>query len=970
MSREPFSTPVRRIQLPFHLVVGVLSALLVLLVVAALAVSANRGGKIALGSVADEAIAQNARLLDERLGRIFEPAENQLRLLAHSRFGPADTLAQRLDLVPVALEVVDGNPLVQALFVGYRNGDFILFRPLGRASVAALFDSPPGSVLLVQSVTHGTSDEAATGEYRFFDTAGRLLELREMPDYHFDPRTRPWYRASIDVAGTVLTDPYLFFTTREVGVTLARRTVDGQAVIGLDAEMETLTAQLEPLLITPSSELAIVDAQGLVIAYRDADRILVDEGKGTFRLSALAELGVAPLVRAFELSGPEGTRARVEVDGRNWQLVRLPLRTIGEMELAALLAIPDDELFAAARAVVSDLLMVALVILLLSIPVGFWLTHRAVAPLQRLAEGMRAIESFDFTERPISHSHIGEIDRLASATERMRATIANFMQTSVALGAMRETDELLETILNNAVGSSVARGGAIHLVGEDNRLERVRTQGEEADGVLERCFPHACMSADGSIVGDAVQARQTCTRVLDEGLQVATPLLTRTGELVGVLSVLLPQDSVPDARGRDPRLGFMEALSASAAVAIETRNFIAQQRRLLESFIELIAAAIDAKSPYTGGHCQRVPELTKMLAAAAERAQEGPFADFSLSEDEREALHIGAWLHDCGKITTPEHIVDKRTKLECIYDRIHEVRMRFEVLKRDARIRALEARLGGADPASTQTALDAQWCALDDAFAFIASCNLGGETMNDAQLQRLNEIAQWTWTRTLDDRLGVSWEELQRRASEPPAHLPVEEPVLIDASWHKVPRPQSERFAPDNPWGFKMDVPQLKHNQGERYNLSVARGTLTREDRYIINHHMIQTLIMLSKLPFPRHLANVPEIAGGHHERMDGTGYPRRLRREDMSILARTMAIADVFEALTANDRPYKRPNTLREAIIIMARMVRDQHLDPDLFRLFVVSGVYREYGLRFLAPEQINEVDVSCALEEAGLSA
>jgi HD-GYP domain-containing protein (c-di-GMP phosphodiesterase class II) len=536
---------------------------------------------------------------------------------------------------------------------------------------------------------------------------------------------------------------------------------------------------------------------------------------------------------------------------------------------------------------------------------------------------------------------------------------------------MRETGQLLETILSNAVESSAARGGAIHLVGDDDKLERVRTLGEDADAdeVLADCFPRECVSADGSLVGEVVEARRTRTRVLDEGMLVATPLLTRTGELVGVLSVLLPHGDVPDARERDPRLGFMEALSASAAVAIETRNFIAQQKRLLESFIELIAAAIDAKSPYTGGHCQRVPELTKMLAAAAERAEDGPFSDFTLSDDEREALHIGAWLHDCGKITTPEHIVDKRTKLECIYDRIHEVRMRFEVLKRDAHIRSLEARLAGAEPAPTQAALEAQWRALDDAFAFVAACNLGGETMDEAQLKRLDEIAQWTWTRTLDDRLGVSWEELQRRGNDAPARLPVEEPLLVDAEWHKVPRPQSEQFAPDNPWGFAMDVPPLKHNQGERYNLSIARGTLTREDRYIINHHMIQTLIMLSKLPFPRHLANVPEIAGGHHERMDGTGYPRRLRREDMSVLARAMAIADVFEALTANDRPYKRPNTLCEAISIMAGMVRDQHLDPDLFRLFVVSGVYREYGLRFLPPEQIDEVDVSRVLGEAGLS-
>ena len=175
-------------------------------------------------------------------------------------------------------------------------------------------------------------------------------------------------------------------------------------------------------------------------------------------------------------------------------------------------------------------------------------------------------------------------------------------------------------------------------------------------------------------------------------------------------------------------------------------------------------------------------------------------------------------------------------------------------------------------------------------------------------------------------------------------------------------------IADDNPWGFKLDVPPYKYNRGELYNLSITRGTLTREERYIINHHMVQTILMLSHLPFPGHLSNVMEIAGGHHEKMDGTGYPRQLRREEMSLPARMMAIADIFEALTAADRPYKKAKTLSEALGIMAFMCRDAHIDPELFALFINEKIYQQYADRFLQPQQIDAVDPQALLAKAGL--
>jgi HD-GYP domain-containing protein (c-di-GMP phosphodiesterase class II) len=411
-------------------------------------------------------------------------------------------------------------------------------------------------------------------------------------------------------------------------------------------------------------------------------------------------------------------------------------------------------------------------------------------------------------------------------------------------------------------------------------------------------------------------------------------------------------------------------VSGAAAVSIESQRLQAKQKQLLDAFIQLLAGAIDAKSPYTGGHCQRVPELTLMLAHAAAASHAPAFKAYQPSEDEWEALHIAAWLHDCGKVTTPEYVVDKATKLETINDRIHEIRTRFEVLKRDAWISYWQALAMGGNEAQLSVMRDTTLSALDDDFAFVARCNLGSEAMAEADLQRLNELGQRTWMRTLDDRLGVSWEENRRQSRTSAPTLPVREKLLADKPEHLLERADSELIPEDNPWGFKLDVPRYKYNRGELYNLSITRGTLTREERYIINHHMVQTILMLSHLPFPGHLDSVAEIAGGHHEKMDGTGYPKRLKREEMSLPARMMAIADIFEALTAADRPYKKAKSLSEALNIMATMSHESHIDPELFGLFINEGVYLQYATRFLDPQQIDAVDPASLLRKAGVSA
>ncbi|PWI32301.1 metal-dependent phosphohydrolase [Vibrio albus] len=382
------------------------------------------------------------------------------------------------------------------------------------------------------------------------------------------------------------------------------------------------------------------------------------------------------------------------------------------------------------------------------------------------------------------------------------------------------------------------------------------------------------------------------------------------------------------------------------------------QQELMDAFIKLIAQAIDDKSPYTGGHCERVPELAIMLAESAEKSDLPAFKDFKFQTAEQQRqFKIAAWLHDCGKVTSPEHIIDKGSKLETIHNRLHEIRTRFEVLWRDAEIIYWKGIVSGRPESELRKALSERHEQIKDDFAFIAQCNVGSEYMDEQDIKRISHIAQQTWLRHLDNRIGLSPQESKYLESVPATPLPAEEHVLADLKEHMIPWTRSPK---DKIGGVKMDIPEHQSNLGEIYNLSIQKGTLTQEDRYRINEHIISTIQMLEALPLPGELSRVPEIAGGHHETLDGTGYPRKLAAEQLSMEARILAIADVFEALTASDRPYKKPKTLSEAITILSLMVKEEHLDEDLFRLLLSSNIHKQYASRFLNTSQNDEVDLS----------
>jgi HD-GYP domain-containing protein (c-di-GMP phosphodiesterase class II)/uncharacterized membrane protein affecting hemolysin expression len=630
-------------------------------------------------------------------------------------------------------------------------------------------------------------------------------------------------------------------------------------------------------------------------------------------------------------------------------------------------------------------------------------TERLIfVPLERLRQAMLANQDKSGTRHVdwVSGDELGEVIRtynlLESRRKELEQSRSKMIELGILMGSERNTKRLIETLLMEAKDIHGADGGTVYVLDPDREQLRfgvilnqslgIRLGGETGDDIpfpplelrnLDGTENHSQLATHAALTGNVINIPDaydsglfdfTGPKRFDEenGYHsvsfLVIPLRNRQGHVTGVLQLINASD--PETGAVIPfdesKVPVVESMAVQAGVALEVQLLIEAQRNLLDSFIELIASAIDAKSAYTGGHCARVPEITRMLTEAACAATDGPFAAFDLTEEEWRELHIASWLHDCGKVTSPEYVVDKATKLETIYNRIHEVRTRFEVLWRDVEIAYRDSILAGVDPAQAQARKDDDQARLLEEFAFIAKTNIGGEFMDDADVDRLRTIGERTWVRHFDDRLGLSIAEEQRLIKIPKTPTPAAETLLADRPDHILHWPGGKPpLEEGNRYGIRMMPPAVQYNNGELYNLSIRRGTLTEEERYKINDHITQTIVMLESLPLPSGLKRVPEYAGGHHEKMDGTGYPRGIKAGEMSIPARIMAIADIFEALTAVDRPYKTPKTISESLRIMGDMVKGHHIDPDLFALFLRSGVWRDYAESYLRPDQLDTVDL-----------
>jgi len=531
-------------------------------------------------------------------------------------------------------------------------------------------------------------------------------------------------------------------------------------------------------------------------------------------------------------------------------------------------------------------------------------------------------------------------------TENQLEQIKRLTQIGAALSAERDIDQLLEMIVAEARRFTNADGGTLYIMSDDEKSlhfaivqndsldvrmggkagaitwEPVELYNSDNSPNYSNVSSYAALSGEVVNISDVYHAEKfnfEGTRQFDSETgyrsqsMLVIPMRNHENDIIGILQLLNAKDVVTDktvsfSQGSQD---LIESLASQAAIALTNNRLIKDLQNLFESFVKTIATAIDEKSPYTGDHGRRVVELTIMIADKINRAKHGHFKDVSFNKNEMNELRIAAWLHDVGKVAIPEYVMDKSTKLTTVHDRIELLKTRFEIIKRDIEIDVLKKKLAQgtyADTDAPRVTQSRKIKNLEEDYAFLVSVNRAVEYMSDESVERIKKIAKKKW--------------------------------MID--------------------GRKQAL--LSDNEIE--NLIIRKGTLTDNERTVMNNHAAITYRMLSQMPFPKKLKNVPDYASSHHELLNGEGYPQGLKGDEISLQARILALADVFEALTASDRPYREGNTLSQALKILGFMVKDNQLDHDIYNLFVNEKIYIDYARRELCASQIDETEIREALK------
>ncbi|MBF0267326.1 MAG: HD domain-containing protein [Alphaproteobacteria bacterium] len=891
------------------------------------------------------------------------------------------------------------NPSLYSLYVGYEDGGFLqLIAVRNKETVIKTINAPEGTQE-ARRIIQGQG-AARVELWAFTDDAGKVLGVRRNEAPAYDPRQRPWFATAKTADDTFLSDPYIFNSQPKPGITVSRRMKSGQGVAGVDIALDGLSQLAASQKISANGRVILTDAQNHVLGASD-------DVLGTSPpLTGLADIShpLAKLASKHASQKDEG----IVSDGKSEFLSRHFRWQGSGKEINIHVLAPFDDFAGHIRRIDSFILLFSLLVVGATIPAGIWVARQLSKSIVELAGDAERIRELDFTGEVPPPTPIREIQTLTAAfavmkkqiLERTRLlgasqeTLRRLIELGISLGAESSSGQLSETALAEAMRLTGAEGGTLYIRHNEKRLQlaiirnsplELSVGGRDGDDMelpeLDLWNPDDDTPIRDNFIADAVHGGQVIaiddvrswTKHDMQGViefdevtgyetksMLIIPLTTPNGDVIGVLQLInMKAEGGNFSSHRSASQRHVMALASQVAVALQNRVLIKAQENLIDGMVDIISSAIDTKSPYTAGHASRLMEIAVMLADEAGKSQEDAFSDYEVpSRDARRELRTAALLHDCGKVTTPEYVVDKATKLETIHNRLHEIRTRFEVLLRDAEIDRLRALADGEDEDAANQAFAERRDELQDDFAFVAQCNVGAEQMHGDDIERLKRIGTTTWLRYFDDRLGLSVEELRRLKDAPAPPIPAVEPLLSDRPEHRIPWTGREKFH-DPSWKFALSIPRVMYDRGEIYNLSISRGTLTAEERFKINEHAIQGVVMLNSMSFPAQLRNVPEIAGAHHEAINGKGYPRGIKKDDMSVSARILAIADIFEALTAADRPYKKPKSLSESIDILAGFRDRQHIDPDLFALFLRTGVYRRYAESFLQPEQIDAVDI-----------
>jgi len=542
-------------------------------------------------------------------------------------------------------------------------------------------------------------------------------------------------------------------------------------------------------------------------------------------------------------------------------------------------------------------------------------------------------------DQQLSRIYRSLVTRIHEFVEFQRYHLSRYAEIGMALSGEEDTGRLLEMIVFEAREITGADAGSLYMVNDDathlnfvilqNDTMRTLLGGVSGERITLPPVPlyvngqenHAHVSSHVALTGKIINIPDVyessefdlsgtrnydrTTGYLSKSMLVI-PMRNHENVIIGVLQLLnaLDHESGEVVEFFDEHVGLIASLASQAAVTLTKTRLILDLKKLFDAFTKAIATAIEEKSRYTGGHIARVSKLSILIAEKVDESTTGPFRDIHFSPLEIEELRLAAWLHDIGKIVTPEYVVDKSSKLETIADRIHIIDARFDYIAKSIEADCLAAKLerlhaGNHDSRELDAQCQSDLATLEADREFVRLCNSPTEFMTDESLARLRALAAKTYLRK------------------------------------------------DKPLPY-LTADELK-------NLSIRRGTLNSDERDVIHNHAVVTYKMLSKLPFPRNLARVPEFAAQHHEKIDGTGYPFGLSGKDLSLQAKIMAVADIFEALTARDRPYKTPMNLSQAIKILGEMKDQGHIDPDVHDLLVSSGIIPLYAAQELNPGQVD---------------
>jgi HD-GYP domain-containing protein (c-di-GMP phosphodiesterase class II) len=896
-------------------------------------------------------------------GKIFERIAEQTKHQLNSHYSAAFSAlssfsnshslntaqgVDRLRVIPEVVHLLSQFDHVQSYSFSFLDGDSIVVKRINDTLSPDITISRSESQYIVAhkvgDVTEAYTLDAQLNYVENLNVSGFRLHAKDQNEIS-SPRDT-----------NVISQPTKLTNSTSMGVVIHRVNQQGMRV-SVDVLLRELRHTLQDTLTNDTSIRVLYNDDGAVYAFSSGANI--GEDNSIFHITDINQ-DIVP--HAIGRKNEGASLGRFDFRGEEWFGRIVTIKPLDSEHIHLLMATKASSIFDEGLLIQRQTLYASLLVLVIMLPCIYLVSRWISKPIVRATLNAKAIESFSFDSAPLPYSYIKEIQELNHAQTSTQGTIARFITLTDGIARQQNLDKMLELVCGKTAESVNADGVLLYLL--DKKGEQIvphvvqyEVAGDiQAHGIsikdvtrlIEQIFINKKPQA---FALNELNHLSVDIPSCDKSEVIYIPLKNREGQVIGTLGLIFEQGDA-DAIYQQ-HIDYLETLLGYVSVAIETQQMLESQRDLLDSFIQVFAGSLDKKSPYTGNHCQRVPVLTEWLTQAAHDSTLDPFKDFHLSEKEWQELKMAAWLHDCGKITTPEHVVDKATKLETIYDRIHEVRTRFEVLKRDREIMLLKQDFGELG-AESQQALSELHKQLDEDFVFIASLNIGGEFVSDEELARLQRIAEMTWTRTLSKQQGISWVEKQRFQSG--EQTPQQETLLADLPEHIVPWELSHSSDPR----FTMKPTQNKANLGEVYNLSMRRGTLTEEERFIINDHIIQTIRILESLPFPAHMQNVAKIAGGHHEKMDGSGYPMGLKGEEMPLTARVMAIADVFEALTSADRPYKKAKSLSESLRIMSFMVKDKHLDESLFRLFLTSGVYLRFAQQYMLADQIDEVDIA----------